>query len=51
MLQLFEQHMDLHSANPDIPPIVLEQATEVEVFAVVGGVRQIKRRGGHVRTR
>jgi len=51
VLQLFEQHMELHSANPDFPPIVLEQATEVEVFAVVGGVRQIKRRGGHVRTR
>ncbi|MDU3958410.1 MAG: S24 family peptidase, partial [Pseudomonas aeruginosa] len=51
VLQLFEQHMELHSANPDFPPIVLEQATEVEVFAVVGVVRQVKRRGPHVRSR
>ncbi|MCF5092984.1 translesion error-prone DNA polymerase V autoproteolytic subunit [Stenotrophomonas sp. PA-6-5C] len=51
VLQLFESHMELHSANPDFPPIVLEQPTEVEVFAVVGVVRQIKRRGGHVRAR
>lgn len=32
-------------------PIVLEQSTEVEVFAVVGVVRQIKRRSGRVRAR
>ena len=51
VLQLFETHLELHSANPDFPPIVLEQPTEVEVFAVVGVVRQIKRRGGHVRAR
>lgn len=51
VLQLFESHMELHSANPDFPPIVLLQATEVEVFAVVGVVRQIKRRGRHVRAR
>ena len=42
--------MELHSANPDFP-IVLEQSTEVEVFAVVGVVRQIKRRSGRVRAR
>lgn len=51
VLQLFESHMELHSANPDFPPIVLEQPTEVEVFAVVGVVRQIRRRSGHVRAR
>jgi DNA polymerase V len=51
VLQLFENHMELHSANPDFPPIVLEQPTEVEVFAVVGVVRQIKRRSAHVRAR
>ena len=51
VLQLFESHMELHSANPDFPPIVLEQCTEVEVFAVVGVVRQIKRRSGRVRAR
>jgi len=39
LLQLFESHMELHSANPDFPPIVLEHPTEVEVFAVVGVVR------------
>lgn len=50
VLQLFESHMELHSANPDFP-IVLEQSTEVEVFAVVGVVRQIKRRSGRVRAR
>lgn len=48
VLQLFESHMELHSANPDFPPIVLEQATEVGGFAVVGVVRQVKRRGPHV---
>jgi len=51
VLQLFESHMELHSANPDCPPIVLEQPTEVEVFAVVGVVRQVKRRGLYVRAR
>ncbi|HYQ23935.1 translesion error-prone DNA polymerase V autoproteolytic subunit [Stenotrophomonas sp.] len=51
VLQLFESHMELHSANPDFPPIVLEQPTEVEVFAVVGVVRQMKRRGPNVRAR
>ncbi len=51
VLHTFESHLELHSANPDFPPIVLEQDTEVEIFAVVGVVRQIKRRGGHVRAR
>jgi DNA polymerase V len=51
VLQLFEHHLEPHSANPEFPPIVLEQGTEVEVFAVVGVARQIQRRRGHVRAR
>jgi DNA polymerase V len=51
VLQGFMNHLELHSANADFPSIVLEQDTEVEIFAVVGVVRQIKRRGGHVRPR
>ncbi len=51
VLKTFEHHLELHSANPDFPPIVLEGSTEVEVFAVVGVVRQVQRRRGHVRPR
>lgn len=51
VLKTFEHHLELHSANPEFPPIVLDQSTEVEVFAVVGVVRQIQRRRGHVRPR
>lgn len=51
VLKTFEHHLELHSANPEFPPIVLDQGTEVEVFAVVGVVRQIQRRRGHVRPR
>jgi len=46
ILQLAENHLELHSANPDIAPIVLEQDTEVEGFAVVGVARAMKRRPG-----
>lgn len=42
VLKLFEHHIELYSANPDFPPIVLTPGTEVEVFAVVGVARQIK---------
>lgn len=49
ILQVFQHHIELHAANPDNPPIVLEPGTEVEVFAVVGVVRQIHRRPGRVR--
>lgn len=51
VLKTFEHHLELHSANPEFPPIVLDQGTEVEVLAVVGVVRQIQRRRGHVRPR
>lgn len=51
VLKAFEHHLELHSANPEFPPIVLEQGAEVEVFAVVGVLRQIQRRRGNVRPR
>lgn len=50
VLQVFADHIELHSAHPDHPPIVLDPGTEVEVFAVVGVVRKMHRRP-HVRTR
>jgi len=43
ILRLCEAHLELHSANPDIPPIVLQQETEVEVFVVISVARQMKR--------
>lgn len=51
VLKVFEHHLELHSANPDFPPIVFEPGAEVEVFAVVGVVRQIQRRASRVRAR
>lgn len=51
VLKMFEHHLELHSANPDHAPIVLEPGTEVEVFAVVGVARQMRRRKGRVRAR
>ncbi|KRG43778.1 peptidase S24 [Stenotrophomonas pictorum JCM 9942] len=44
VLQTFEHHIELHSANPEYPPILLAPGTEVEVFAMVGLARQIIRR-------
>lgn len=49
VLKTFETHIELQCANPDHSTIVLEPGTEVEVFAVVGIVRQIERRRGRVR--
>lgn len=49
ILKLFAQHMELHSAHPDHPPIVLESSTDVEVFAITGVARQISRKRPHVR--
>lgn len=49
ILQVAQHHIELHSANPDHPPIVLDPGTEVEVFAVVGVVRQIQRKSSRVR--
>lgn len=51
VLKTFERHIELHSAHPDHPPIVLEPGTEVEVFAVTGVARQVQRRRGRVRAR
>lgn len=51
VLKLTGQQIELHSAHPDHSPIVLELGVEVEVFAVVGVVRQIQRRHGRVRPR
>jgi DNA polymerase V len=43
VLKVFEHHLELHSANPDHPPIVLGPDIQVEVFAVTGIARQIVR--------
>lgn len=43
ILRLAESHLELHSANPEVPPIVLQQGTEVEVFAVVSVARTVRR--------
>lgn len=49
VLKVYEHHIELHSANPEHPPIVMEPSIEVEVFAVVGVARQTRRRKGRVR--
>jgi DNA polymerase V len=43
VLKMFEHHLELHSANPDHPPIVLGPDIQVEIFAVTGIARQIVR--------
>ncbi|TDK30951.1 LexA family protein [Luteimonas terrae] len=43
ILRICERHIELHSANPEFPPIVIESCTEVEVFVVVSIARQVKR--------
>ena len=43
ILLICQHHIELHSANPDFPPIVIEAGTEVEVFVVVSIARQVKR--------
>lgn len=43
VLSLNEAELQLLSCNPEVPPIVLAQGTDVEVFAVVGVVRQVRR--------
>lgn len=42
-VRLFSDHLELHSADPEEAPIVFAPGAEVEVFAVTGVVRQIKR--------
>ncbi|AJQ86690.1 LexA family protein [Xanthomonas oryzae] len=43
ILKVASDHIELHSRSPHCAPIVLAPATEVEVFAVVGVVRQVTR--------
>lgn len=43
ILKICECHIELHSANPEFPPIVIEAGTELEVFVVVSIARQVKR--------
>jgi len=51
ILHLFDDHIELHSANARHRPIVFEAGAEVEVFAIVAVVRQVTRGATHrVRT-
>lgn len=43
ILLICEHHIELHSANPEFPPILIEAGTEVEVFVVLSIARQVKR--------
>lgn len=43
ILKICERHIELHSANPEFSPIVIESCTEVELFVVVSIARQVKR--------
>lgn len=43
ILHIATDHIELHSRSPHCGPIVLAPGTEVEVFAVVGVVRQVTR--------
>ncbi len=43
ILLICKDHIELHSANPEFPPILIEAGTEVEVFVVVSIARQVKR--------
>lgn len=45
ILQLAENRIELLSGDASHPPIVLEQDIEVEIFAVVGVARAMRRRG------
>ena len=51
VLKTAADHIELHSRNPHCPNIVLPPGTEVEVFAVVGVVRQTRRNQNRVRAR
>lgn len=42
-LKLCAEHVELHARNPKFANIILPAGTEVEVFAVTGVVREIKR--------
>jgi len=49
VLKLAADHVELHSRNPHCPNIVLPPETEAEIFAVVGVVRQMRRKTVRVR--
>jgi DNA polymerase V len=49
VLKIASDHLELHARNPHCPNIVLPAEAEVEVFAVVGVVRQMRRSHGRVR--
>ena len=51
VLKKAADHIELHSRNPHCPNIVLPPGTEVDVFAVVGVVRQTRRNQNRVRAR
>lgn len=52
ILRVRGDHLELHSANPEQAPIVLTADSDIEVFAVVAVVRQVKRdRAARVRAR
>lgn len=48
VLHVAADHVELHSRDPRIGPIVLPPESEVEVFAVVGVVRQVHHSHGRV---
>lgn len=43
VLRLRRDHLELHSCNPQVTPIVVGGESEVEVFAVVAIARQVRR--------
>ena len=51
VLKIAADHIELHTRNPHFPNIVLPPGTDVEVFAVIGVVRQLRRNRSHVRAR
>lgn len=42
-LRLFVDHIELHSANPEHAPIILDASVEVQAFVIVSLARQIRR--------
>lgn len=44
ILRVRSDHVELHSASPDHPPIIFPPGADIELFAVVGVARQIRRR-------
>lgn len=50
VLKVADDHVELHSRNPHFQNIRLDPETEVELFAIVAVVRQVKRSARDVRT-